>query len=204
MVEEEGSQAVVRTLLCGLRRLWAAGQQPTPIILGELTVIEIETASSTEENGGPLHHDARLSAIWETRAINATLFPATSISTARAEIHETVPRQQDRHIQTLPRLALDRPTVAVALGADEVAETLRVEDGPSIPTSGIDITIPGIVHGDLGVVRRHLYAESGTFERSGATIATLTDGNATTGDLRRESTILILVPPALRSLVCVQ
>jgi hypothetical protein len=126
------------------------------------------------------------------------------ISTARAETHETVRRQQARHIRTLPRLALDRPTVAVALGADEVAETLRVEDGPSIPTSGIDITIPAIVHGDLGVVRRHLYAESGTSERSGATIVTLTEGNVTTEDSRRESTILTLVPLVLRSLVCVQ
>ena len=80
--------------------------------------------------------------------------------------------------------------MAVALGADEVAGNLRAEDDLSIMTSVIDTMIRVIARGGHEAVRRHPYGESATSERSGEMIVTLTDGNATTVDFPRGSTIL--------------
>jgi hypothetical protein len=167
-------------------------------------VIEIVTASLTGERDGLLHHDARPSAILETRATRETSFLAISTSIALAATRETVLRQQDRPIRTLPHSVLVRHTAAAELAVGEVAGTSQVEDGPSTPTNATDITIPATGHGDHAVGPHHPYDESATFGRSGAMTVTLTDETVTTADLRHGNTIRTLGPLELQNLVYVQ
>lgn len=65
-------------------------------------MIEIETASSTGENGGQLPHDVRLYEKRETYGIRGTLCPAIWTSIVRGATPETVLHQRDLRIRILP------------------------------------------------------------------------------------------------------
>jgi hypothetical protein len=150
-------------------------------------VIEIETASSTGENGGQLLHDAHPSEKRETCGIRGNLCPAIWMSTVRGATPETVLPQQDLRIQILP-LALVRRIAEALLSVAFEEAGLWVANVHSTTTTVTDTThVSATGHGDAVV--RPLCVGKEMREMIAGTIASLTEG--TIADLFRENMILI-------------